>query len=454
MNSEEMMKKYLCIIFAVCFISTGFAQKKLTLNDALKIALQKNPTLIKNSNNIITSKSNVKNAYGELLPTFSIGSGFSWRRFDNDKPQVFTDQFGQKISVFNKNKQQRTYSMRAGGSVVLFNGLANYANIAKAENDLKSAKYRINKLKQDIVLQTTTLYYNVLKAEKLFKAREENLKYNSKLLEQITEKNKLGSVAIVDVYAQEVQKGNAELLLIQAQNNFEKAKNSLLDYLALNVLDDYEFVDINNNLIADNYYLENYNNIRSLVSKALTRRNDFKAQQLSLESAYKSITIAKSGLLPTLSADYSFSTSSESNAKDLFKNRSYSAGLSLNIPIFSNWRTENQIQIAEVRAMNSEEDLSALERTIKIQVKQGFLDLSAAKKSLDVANKKVISAKENLKINSERYNLGAGTIIELLRADSQYIQAKSDQIDAEYEYLRLKDTLMNYLGELDYKNFE
>ena len=122
--------------------------------------------------------------------------------------------------------------------------------------------------------------------------------------------------------------------------------------------------------------------------------------------------------------------------------------------IFSNFNTENRIQIAEINSKNVEEDLLALERLIKIQVKQGYLDFQAAKKAVDVSTKNLTSAEENRRVNYERYNLGSGTILDVLQADRDYTDAIRNKIDVTFEFYRLKDRLTNFLGKLNYMEYE
>ena len=78
-------------------------------------------------------------------------------------------------------------------------------------------------------IHTTFYYYGVISTRELVKVREENVKFNEKLLETIKERNRLGSIPIADVYTQQVSVGNAQLLLIQAENNYVNTKNNLLN---------------------------------------------------------------------------------------------------------------------------------------------------------------------------------------------------------------------------------
>ena len=448
------MKKYLLIVAALLVTVPMFAQKQLTLDEAVKIALQKNPNLIKLKNSLDGAKAQLKNAYGDLLPSLGASAGFNWQRIE-DSGSSQRNFLGELQEVPASTLENRSYSVGIAGGVTLFNGLANYATISQRKDNLQASEYNISKLKQTIVYQTTDFYYVVLNAEDLMRVREENVKYFQKFYESVNERNKLGSVAVADVYAAQVQLGNAELTLIQAQNAYDQSKNGLLSYLALNVMEEYTLVNpfTSDRAIDPNSYLKNFEDIQTLVNVALDKRFDFKSQQLAVSQTESGLTIARSGIYPSLSADYSYGSGAVA-VKNLFDRKSLRVGMSLNIPIFSNFSTETAIQQAEINKMNANEDLLALERQIKIEVKQGHNDLVAAKKSLEVALKNVTAAEENRKINQERYNLGSATILEVLQANRDYVDALRNKINTVFDFYRQYDKLNNAIGRLDFSKFE
>jgi outer membrane protein len=448
------MKKLILALIIIVLAIPVSAQKLLTLQEAVSIALQRNTSLIKVKNTLESSETQLKSAYGDLIPTLGANASWSFQRI-NDAGSVQRDFLGNEVVTPASQVDNRSYSASIGGNVTLFNGLANIANINQKKDNLKATEYNIEKKKQDVVYDATNLYYLVLNAEELMKVREENVKYYQKFYETVNERNRLGIVAKADVYTAQVQLGNAELLLIQAQNNYETTLGNLLNYLALDVLQDYKLVNpfSGQGLTDTESYLGDYANIQALVKAALDTRFDFKSQQLAISSAESGLTIAKSGFFPTLTGSYSYS-SAASKYDRLFDRKIFNASLSLNFPIFSNWNTENSIQLAMVSLKNAREDLLALERLVKIEVKQGFLDLSAAKKSLDVATKNVTAAEETRKINQERYNLGSGTILEVLQADRDYTDAQRNKINATFDFYIKRDKLSNALGKLEYKKYE
>ncbi len=89
-------------------------------------------------------------------------------------------------------------------------------------------------------------------------------------------------------------------------------------------------------------------------------------------------------------------------------------GLSLNLPIFLGWSVSNRVQLAEVQSKITELELDDLERDIKRQIKTNFLNLQASQKGLVVSENNIAAARENLKIEEEKYALGSGKLLDVL----------------------------------------
>lgn len=417
-----------------------YSQSQLTLNEAIKIALQKNSGLLSNENNLLKSESNLTAAYGNFLPNLNASGSWSW----------------------NKNKGEgyeadsRSWSVGINSSIVLFDGLSNFANLSRSQNNYEAVKLAIEQKKQEVVFQTINLYYAIVESEQLLKVREEDVKQQQKNLETIEERNRLGSVTKADVYQQQVQLGNAELQLIQQKNVLETSKSNLLFYLGLDVLENYQYSDNFSEReikILDTDINTDYDRLSELVKQALNNRRDYLAQKLTLDAYYDNLTIARSGHLPSLTGRLGYGT--DANVpEDLFKNHLFSAGLTLSIPLFSGFSTHNLIQSAEVDAMNYELQVRDSERMIKQELQKSFLDLEAAKKGLLVTQKNVSAAEENLKIEQEKYNLGAGKLLDVLIANTSYQNAKTNYINSQFNYIKLSEELKYNLGTLDYTSYE
>ncbi|HVO74446.1 MAG TPA: TolC family protein [Ignavibacteriaceae bacterium] len=444
---------FLCIVYFTGFSS---AQNLLTLDQAINIALQRNPDLLKSTNGILTYESGIKASYGALLPSLGASGRWEWVR-NKGVEQTFTDpSTGAKFTSSSGTTETRRYNAGIGTQWVLFDGLANIASVSQNQNDLEAARMSLARLKQSVVFQTISYYYDIINTQKLLAFKEDDVKWNERNLETITERNKLGAVTLADVYAQQVRTGNAELEVVRTQNNLEVAKSNLLYYLGLDVTTDYVFSDsltegdlqkLEQNISSD------YKNVSELMEQALDTRYDYKSARLTLESAYDGVTIARSGHFPSLVNDASFSSGSNT-FKDLFKSKTYSVGLTLQIPIFSGFSVENRVEIAQVSAMNQEVTVNELERDIKRNLQQTFLDLQAAQKALDVGKRNVLAATENQKIEQEKYNIGSGTLLNVLIANSEYTNALTNYINAQFAYVVLSEQLKYQIGTLDYSKYE
>ncbi len=448
------MFKVLTLLSFIFLPLSIFAQRTMNLEEAIQIALQKNTTLVQRENTIKGYESTVKSAYGNLLPSLGAGASWQWQRSETEAGTYIINNVPQFIP--EREVETRSLNASVGTDWVLFDGLSNFATISQSRNDLSAARYGLQRLREDIIFQTTGYYYDILNAKEQVKVNRDDLEYNRKNLEIFTEKNKLGAITLADVYAQQVRTGNSEIAVIQSENVLENLKSEFLDYLGIDVFQEVELASpdkADSIEISNENILGDYDDLSQLVRVALENRSDYKSAQFDLKSSQNGITIARSGYLPRLTNSADFSVRGD-NFGNLTDAKFYTVGLNLSLPIFSGWSTENQVQLAKVQAKNAEIQVNELERQIKVNLKKTYLDLQAAKKRLEVGAQNVKSATQNRMIEQEKYNLGSGTLVNLLLAGSEFTSAQQNYINTVYDYYILKAQLEYYLGTLKVKDFE
>ena len=438
------VKAIVLIILTFFSIHEINAQEKVTLSEAISIALNQNSSIIKSQNSLNVSNAAVKNAYGNLIPTLNFNTGWNWQRSVNSQGTTVVNFFGEAQNLGPTQTDTRSYNMSLGGNVTLFDGLSTITNISMQKNNLEAAKYDLEKLRQDVTLQTVSLFVTVVNDEKILNFQQEDQKYNEDLLKKVKEMVDLKMATNADLYSQEYQTSNSQLAFLQAKSNLDKAKISLLNYLSKDVLKDYTFEIDSTYIPSVSKYIEDMNVI---YQTALNNRSDYQSQKARVLSAQYQLTIANSGLFPSLSSNYSLSTSS-TQLSDLFTRKVYSVGLSLNFPIFSHWNTDYSIQSAKVQIDNANEDLTTLERQIKSDVKNAVLDLQTSKSQLDVTKAAVKSSKETWSIKKDSYLLGSATFIDQQQAYRDYVQAMNNEITAESNYIYKQFGLLSALGLL------
>lgn len=449
-----MKVSHLILFFVTLHTLTLTSQTKITLSEALTIAIKKNTVLNQASNSILSQQSALKSAYGNLLPSLSAQGSWSWERnHQAGSTRIFN---GIPFLIPPITTESRSFYAGLSSDIILFDGLANIENINLSKNNLTSAKLYLEFLKQQVVVNTMVKYYLLMTQRELLKVREENLKKQKITYQLIEERSRLGAATLADLYQQKVELGNAELQLINQSIEVDKAKNDLIVFLGLDISDNYEFEDnsiTNIDPLNLNSLEDEFSNLQSRISDAYNNRLDYKSKLYELKSAMNSVRIAGAGHLPTIAGSLGASTFSN-KLDDLFDSKSYSVALSLNIPIFSNFNISNRIQIAEVQSMNKQLEINELERKIKQEITQTYNSLIATKKSLNVSLENVKAAEERLRIEQEKYNIGSGRLLDLQIANTAFVVAKTDLVNSQFNYLITSNQIKFYLGVLDISKYD
>ncbi|MFZ1282418.1 MAG: TolC family protein, partial [Ignavibacteriaceae bacterium] len=129
------MKFFLALVLFIVITNPVFSQDQLSLDEAIKIALQKNSGLISQENELSRSESALDAAYGNFLPDLGAYGSWDWRKI---KPAI-------------NSGESRTYSVGASSNIVLFDGLSNYANLSRSKNSVEAIKLAIEQKKQEVV---------------------------------------------------------------------------------------------------------------------------------------------------------------------------------------------------------------------------------------------------------------------------------------------------------------
>ena len=109
--------------FSFISLNVSNAQEKISLRQAISIALNQNTSIIKSFNGLGASNAAVKNAYGNLIPTLNLNGGFNWQRSSNSQGTTVVNFFGEPQNLGPSQTDTRNYSVSLGGNVTLFDGL-------------------------------------------------------------------------------------------------------------------------------------------------------------------------------------------------------------------------------------------------------------------------------------------------------------------------------------------
>jgi outer membrane protein len=442
----------LCALFLILNGATGISQEhSLTLQQAIDIALQNNLNVVQSQNDMDAAQSQARAAKGQYLPSISANGG--WQRTQTDQSGYVDILQGIPITVPESHITGNRFNAGLSAGMTVFDFFGREGSITAATSRAVAAEHGVVRTRQAVVFQVVSQYLNVYRSERLVKVAEENLKRDQRQLERITESNRVGALSLADVYRQQSQVASDELSVIGATNNYLKAKADVLALIGLDGRVDYKFADATLPADIDSLEMrqlrEGFKGIGSLQDRAIKARPDFKAALENYNAADGSVTSAYSGYYPDISAFGSFGMGAQEFG-DLGDNRNLSWGVNLRWNIFDGFLREQQIESAKASRRNAEIQRAQTERDVTVEVRKAVLDLDAAMKSLDVSDRAMVSAREDRKIAEERYNLGAGTLLDLLVASASFVNAEANKVNAVYGYLTAKYNVEFALGERVY----
>lgn len=442
---------FLLIILSFPLYLQGKGYPKIfTLSECLRIAKEKNPLVKTAEANLSTSGAELTYAFGTFLPSINFNMGYT-RQLNIDAGQKIN--IGGQTIVVGKI-EPNSYNMGLSITYNLFNGLSREANYNQAKDYLNSAFSNYNRKLEETELNVYRAYINVLNAKKVLEIRKRNYENSAKELERTKAYYEAGAIPITNLLTQEADLASKEIEIIQAENNFNNAKAQLMTAIGLTPNLDYE---ISEEEIPQNIDEEEiakiktkFSGMEELVSIAFSQREDYKAIIHRLNAAKSNITIARSSYFPTLTAYGGWSWANNEFNKFSELGRSY-VGLSLQLPIFSNFQTNYQIELAKSQLVQVEMQKIQLEQKIRFEIIQAVNNLESAEKQIIAANRSLSAAKKNLENIEERYRIGAVGITDYILANNMFISAQINQVSSIHNYYLCLIELTYAIGQIENK---
>jgi outer membrane protein TolC len=261
-----------------------------------------------------------------------------------------------------------------------------------------------------------------------------------------------GRSTIADVYRQDVQVAQNELLVERSDNEFKKGKVDLLLAMNTDMNKEYSVSDrnINTNLSSAELkaVLDKNSNTEVLLNMALEKRYDYKSSLQDIKISQTQYSIDKKNLYyPTLSAFGSYNLNA-SNVEDILGSRSFRFGLSLNYSIFQGFQLDNKSQTSEITIKQKQDDIKLLEQMIRSEIKKAYIDLETQFKQIEILDRNIVSAEQDKILSEENYAIGLGTLLDAQTAATKLNTLKIDQINAYYDFLLAEKRLKYFVGDL------
>ena len=413
----------------------------ITFDDAIRIALRQNTTLLQANNSAALSSATVRQQRLSFLPDlrFTTNTGQNYgRTFSEDEGRII-DQTTQSVNA------------SVSSSVTLFNGLTNVASLRSAQLSEDAGERNVKRAEQTVAFTVASNFLALVQQQEQLGVQRENLAAQEAQEEQIKAFVDAGSRPISDLYQQQAAVAAARSQVVNAERAFELAKVDLIQTLQLDPRGSYAFAPP----ALDTASKANATfSLDSLLTRALGQRSDLFAQQSLVSAASQNVKAANGSRWPSLSLSAGYNSAYSSATPigftdQLNQRRGGSLAIGLSIPLFDRGTTDLAAQRAQIAEDNARLDLKDRQQQVGLEVRRAYLDYRAATQQLDAAEAQLRAAALALQASQQRYNVGAATLLEVTQARATQLQGASALVTARYGLLFQRTLIGYYIGDLD-----
>ncbi|MCD6354921.1 MAG: TolC family protein [Prolixibacteraceae bacterium] len=440
------MKNFLVLFFGILIISNGLdsvAQQTWSLQKCIDYALQNNIQIKQQALNTEYNQNQVNQARADRLPNLNGGISNNFN-------------FGRSLTYDNtyKNVNSSQYNGYLSTDITLWKGLTLQNTIKQRSLDLQATLQDLQKAKDDIMLSIAASYLEILFAEEMEQVSQAQIEVTEQQItrtQQLVEAGSLARGALLEI---EAQKAREELQLVTDQNRTQLAYLSLYQLLELPIAESFKIEKPKLPEIKANVSMANSFDV---FKNAITVRPEIKAAQLRVESAKRQLDIARGMKYPSLSfgANYynlynnkytDFSGKSINFSNQLKNNKRYGMNFTLNVPIFNRFQVKNGITNATLQISDYQFRLQTARNVLRKEIEQAYTNALAALNRYLSSEKAVNSMQEAFRYTREKFNVGMVNTVEYNQSKNNLTKAKSDLLQAKYEYIFRTKILDFYNG--------
>ncbi len=423
----------LVTVLALAAVPAAFAQETaplrgtITVEDAVRRALDANYDLHAARENIESASGRKKQAMQGYLPGLDARMSFN-RQFDASTLVQVGNTFVETSDVYTVNYGLRQTLIDWGA----------FKSIQAAGKNLSATKFDYAQSRADLVLLAKQQYYTLLRAQLLTEVADSALVVSEQDMKRVESLFELGMVAKGDVLKAQVRVSQNKLEVIATRNTVVIERARLARLIGQEPTDDLAATrDITPTpAVVDS---------AAVYNEAMVNRADLKAADEALAAANANVGAAKAQYYPTLDGSLNYQHFDQFDPT-LNGYRQRSLGLVLNVPVFSSfYGTAGAIQQSQATRNQTNYALQQKRLDVAVEVREAISTAAQANEGLIVAQEQVESAREDLKLSQEKYNVGSGTILDLIdaqvalqRARSQYVQALTQVRVAEAQIERVR----------------
>ena len=415
---------------------------ELNLEDAMQRAFNTNPAITIAGYERDSARASYNAARNSRWITIE-GSHVTRRSGSNDNittkdSWIWNGSQHQQVAWANTSKQiGNTHSNTLTASMPIYTGGKLNGAIKQAKAGYLISEQGLQKAYNDMRSTVTNGYFDMLQADNMQKLGRESVDRLADHLKNVEAQYEVGVVAKVDVLRSQVELANAKQSLIKAENAYQIAEANLNKIVGL---------PMDTQLKLDNIlvYTPYDNDMQYCLDYAAKHRPELEQAKQNVEAAKGALRVAISGHMPQVAATASQNWNDSNWPGD--ENGNWYVGVSVGLNIFDSGVTTSKIHGAEADLAKAHESYRDTVDLVNLDVRSNYLNLREAEKRIDTTKLAVSQAEEDYRIAQLRYMNGVGTNPDVLDAQVALTDAKTNYLQAMYDYNTCKTNLETAIG--------
>lgn len=448
MTRHKLSKRLLVLSAALAMLmsQSAFAGEvvELNLEDAMQRAFNTNPAITIAGYERDSARASYNAARNSRWITISGNHTTRRSGYDDDQLSAINKVIGNQIvvdgfqNVGKKIHNAHTNSLTA--TLPIYNGGKISGAIKQAKAGYLISEQGLQKAYNDMRSTVTNGYFDMLQADNMQKLGRESVDRLADHLKNVEAQYEVGVVAKVDVLRSQVELANAKQSLIKAENAYQIAEANLNKIVGL---------PMDTQLKLDNIlvYTPYDNDMQYCLDYAAKHRPELEQAKQQVEAAKGALRVAISGHMPQVNASATQNWgNSNGNNWPGDENGNWYVGVSVGLNIFDSGVTTSKIHGAEADLAKAHESYRDTVDLVNLDVRSNYLNLREAEKRIDTTKLAVSQAEEDYRIAQLRYMNGVGTNTDVLDAQVALTDAKTNYLQAMYDYNTCKTNLEAAIG--------
>ncbi|QSW89176.1 TolC family protein [Flavobacterium endoglycinae] len=436
MNIKNLYSTLIIIIF--CVVQTN-AQEVLTIEEAMKIALENNFEIKIAKNNSVINETNVTVGNAGMLPT-ATASVTDNNSITNSSQ---TRQDGTTTSLNNAKNNSLTYGVSLGWTV--FDGMRMFARLDQLKELQKLGDAQLKQTILAKIGQVNTAYYDLVQQQQQLAALDTTIVISKQRLELAQNRFTIGKASKLEVLNAQVDLNSDQVALLRQKESYANAKILLNQYLARDPKIDFK--------VTDEVKVDDKLALADLTELAQKQNPALEAQIINKRIAELQLKQVKADRYPTLrlTTGYNFAESQSSlGFTSQTSSRGLNYGFNASMNIFDGFNQHRNEKVAKLQIENSKIAIEQQNTVLNTQLNTAYQTYLTNLELIDLEENNEAIAKQNLEITLDKFRIGTITTIDFRTAQLNYVNAKVRYSNAQYEAKLSEIALKELAGTINF----